>query len=217
MEKIPYIDRPLPVISMRQDWQPFSWRTLPTICARMSKEELVQLIARDTPPEDDGDGTPPEPTAARGDPGQPSMPKPSPTTVQNPGPGDSSRSSASPAKPQHRMKPPGQPNRPGSGGYNLEQHLLQICGWSSEEFIEVQNKVHTLAGEKLDTSISYQKQRKATLNSICETVKKEHPIARGFDQCWVTRDILKVHLKNTSEASRRRNTRHRQQEVGSDD
>ncbi|KAJ7608268.1 hypothetical protein DFH06DRAFT_1346948 [Mycena polygramma] len=218
MEKIPYIDRPLPAISMRQDWKPFSWRTLPVICARMSKDELVQLMG-DTPLEKDDDddiveerrepaGAPEDPVSSQG---QPSMPEPSENAPQDPG---DSNASESPARPQHRMKPSGQPNRPGSGGYNLENHLRQICGWTLEDFVAVQNKVHALAREKLDTSKSYQKQRLATLNSICEAVKQEHPITRGFEQCWVIRDMLKVHLKNTSETSRRR--RHRERDAGSD-
>jgi hypothetical protein len=35
-------------------------------------------------------------------------------------------------------------------------------------------------------------------------VKKNHPIARGFDGCWPIKDMLMVHLKNTSEAARNR-------------
>ncbi|KAJ7247672.1 hypothetical protein B0H12DRAFT_1231874 [Mycena haematopus] len=224
MEKVPYIDRPLPVISTRREWRPFSSRGLPVICARMNREELVQLIGGDVGPEGDNDGVPRIPTS-----NEPASDKPDSrngepnsnetATQYDPGsaaPGGSSTSPA-PNKPNSRMKPPGQPNRPGSGGYNLEKHLAQNCGWTHEGFLEVQNKVHVLAEEKLDISLSYQKQPKRTINSICEAVKQEHAIARGFDQCWVIKDMLIVYLKNTSETARRRKTRRKEGETGVDD
>ncbi|KAJ7851997.1 hypothetical protein B0H13DRAFT_2359732 [Mycena leptocephala] len=210
MEKIPYIDRPLPAITTRQEWHLFSWRTLPVTCARMSQEELLQLI--DGAPQPGNDANSSSPTTkpnepAQGDPspgnGQPAAPNPRQPASEGSSeePGGSNRPSS------FRVKPPGQPNRPGSGGYNLEKHLVQKSGWTQEQFLEVQNKVHTLAGEKLDVSNSYQKQRKATINSICEAVKKEHSIARGFEHSWVITDMLKVYLKKTSEASRKRKLR----------
>ncbi|KAJ6482339.1 hypothetical protein C8R47DRAFT_1218010 [Mycena vitilis] len=171
----------------------------------MSKQELVQLIGGDAPINEDEETR--EPAAAPGsanpsDESQPSRAEPSETRPQNP---EESTASASSANHHHKMKPPGQPNRPGSGGYNLENHLVQKCGWTQEEFEEVQSKVHALAGEKLDLSMSYQRQQMRTIESICDAVKQDHACARGFEKCWATRDMLKVYLKNTSEASRRRN------------
>ncbi|KAJ7211122.1 hypothetical protein B0H12DRAFT_1242610 [Mycena haematopus] len=207
MEKIPYIDHSLPLISTRQEWRLFSWRTLPIICARMSQEELAQLIGGDTPESDQVLPNEPAPNAPRSPDDQP---KPTETPPQDYAgaskrPEESSASSSSSsARTQHRAKPPGEPNRPGSGGYSIEKHLVDKCGWTKEEFLEVRNKVHELADEKLNTSVTYSKQMAATINSICETVKKEHAIARGYEKCWVTREMLKVYLKNGAETARRR-------------
>ncbi|KAJ7211127.1 hypothetical protein B0H12DRAFT_1242616 [Mycena haematopus] len=150
MEKIPYIDHSLPLISTRQEWRLFSWRTLPIICARMSQEELAQLIGGDAPESDQVLPNEPAPNAPRSPDDQP---KPTENT---------------PARLRRR------------------------------------NKVHELADEKLNTSVTYSKQMAATINSICETVKKEHAIARGYEKCWVTREMLKVYLKNGAETARRR-------------
>ncbi|KAJ7488581.1 hypothetical protein B0H11DRAFT_2230114 [Mycena galericulata] len=206
MEKVPYIDRPLPMISTRQKWDLFAWRTLPVICARMSQEELAQLIGGDVPVENDDDGSAgmltPNETASQGDLGSASG-RPVNGESRHTEEGTESSQKSSPSA-KDRMKPPGQPNRPGSGGYSLEKHLLQKCGWSPEEFLQVQNKVYSLAAEKLDVSICYNKQPRGIVKAICETVKKEHSIVRGFDKCWVTKDMLMVHLKNTSEKHRAR-------------
>ncbi|KAJ7464923.1 hypothetical protein B0H11DRAFT_2240350 [Mycena galericulata] len=204
MEKLPYIDGPLPMISMRQEWQLFSWRTLPPITARMSQEELVQLIG-DIPPAKSSSQMASAPDDAPHDnPSATSDRHASGRTEEAP-----AGSARSPPPGKHRLKPPGQPNRPGSGGYNLEKHLLEQCGWTQEDFQAVQKRVHALAAERLDVSKCYRDQRGATVTAICEAVKKDHAIARGFEQCWVIKDMLIIHLKNTSEASRRRKVKRR--------
>ncbi|KAJ7464962.1 hypothetical protein B0H11DRAFT_1922383 [Mycena galericulata] len=204
MEKLPYIDEPLPMISMRQEWQLFSWRTLPPITARMSQEELEQLIG-DIPPAKSASQTASVPEDVPHDNlSAASDLHASGRTEEAPG-----SSARSPPLGKHRLKPPGQPNRPGSGGYNLEKHLLEQCGWTQEDFQEVQKRVHALATERLDVSKCYRDQRGATVTAICEAVKKDHAIARGFEHCWVIKDMLIIHLKNTSEASRRRKVKRR--------
>ncbi|KAJ7033321.1 hypothetical protein C8F04DRAFT_1184306 [Mycena alexandri] len=198
MEKVPYIDAPRPFISTRQEWRLFSRRALPVICARLTQEELLQLtggdLTRDTdfkglsapsdPPLQTGGEAPPRNHVPQDDTSsasnQPNTPTPSSTTAttaQDSASGSEGlRNQVSSAK--HRVKPRGQPNRPGSGGYNLENYMVQLCGWTQDQFAEVQGKVHALAGEKLD-------------------VKKQYPITRGFDQSWVIRDMLKA---NSDEA-----------------
>ncbi|KAJ7021939.1 hypothetical protein C8F04DRAFT_1273160 [Mycena alexandri] len=227
MEKVPYIDAPRPFILTCQEWRLFSRRALPVICARLTQEELLQLTGGDLPRDTDSEGSsapsdPPLQTGSEAPPrnhvpqddtssasNQPNTPTPSSTTAttaQDSASGSEGlRNQASSAK--HRVKPPGQPNRPGSGGYNLENYMVQLCGWTQDQFAEVQGKVHALAGEKLDVSKSYQKQVPNTLTCICDAVKKQYPITRGFDKSWVIRDMLKVYLKNTSETSRRRRPR----------
>ncbi|KAJ6557675.1 hypothetical protein B0H19DRAFT_1070303 [Mycena capillaripes] len=161
MDSIPYIDRPLPPTSTRIEWQLFSARPVPSITARMNREEIEQIIGYKSPLED-------------------------------------------PMLPAKYREPPGQPNRPLSGGYGLEAHLVDKCEWTKSQFKEVQAEVHQLAAQKLDVTTCYQKQKKHTIQHICDEVKKNHPIAHGFDGCWPIRDMLMVHLKNTSEAERRR-------------
>ncbi|KAJ7020975.1 hypothetical protein C8F04DRAFT_1195966 [Mycena alexandri] len=202
MQKIPYIDAPRPFISTRQEWRLFSRRALPVICARLTQEELLQLTGGDPPRDNDSKGSsapddpalqigseaPQDDTSSSSNP--PNTHTPSSTTAttgQNNNSGsEEPLNQTSPAK--HRVKPRGQPNRPGSGGYNLEKHMVELCGWTQNQFLDIQGKVHALAGEKLD-------------------VKQEYPITRGFDQSWVIRDMLKVYLKNTSETHRRRRPR----------
>ncbi|KAJ7818875.1 hypothetical protein B0H13DRAFT_2378661 [Mycena leptocephala] len=157
----------------------------------MSQEELLQLI--DGAPQPGNDANSSSPTTKPNEPAQ-----------GDPSPGNGQPAAPNPRQPasEGSSEEPGGSNRPSSF-----RHLVQKSGWTQEQFLEVQNKVHTLAGEKLDVSNSYQKQRKATINSICEAVKKEHSIARGFEHSWVITDMLKVYLKKTSEASRKRKLR----------
>ncbi|KAJ6578131.1 hypothetical protein B0H19DRAFT_1062668 [Mycena capillaripes] len=158
----------------------------------MSREEIEQIIGDKSPLED--------PVLTEPESGVPH------STSKDPEPFDKPQcnqagSSRSPAK---YRKPPGQPNRLLSGGYGLEAHLVDNCEWTKSQFKEVQAEVHQLAAQKLDVTACYQKQNKHTIQHICDEVKKNHPIARGFDGCWPIRDMLMVHLKNTSEAERRR-------------
>jgi hypothetical protein len=123
--RIPYIDKPLPPISTRIEWQLFASRPVPSITARMSRHEILQIVGDESAP---GDHVPTEPAVDGPRSGMDLEPDNRPQENQG-------ASNRSPAK---YRKPMGQPNRPGSGGYQLEAHLVDKCEWTKSQFKEVQ-------------------------------------------------------------------------------
>ncbi|PPQ89173.1 hypothetical protein CVT25_000080 [Psilocybe cyanescens] len=98
-------------------------------------------------------------------------------------------------------KPKGEAGRPGSGGYDLQEELA----WSERTYEAVVNLVHDQAKKKhLDLSKSYSKQNKKLVKEICDEVKKEYRVLDDYNKHWPVHDMLKLHLKYTSEAARRR-------------
>ncbi|PPQ70077.1 hypothetical protein CVT26_013411 [Gymnopilus dilepis] len=97
-------------------------------------------------------------------------------------------------------KPPGEPGRPNSGGYNLES---QLHGWTPKLFSEISGFVKNLADIQLDMTKSYNKQSRSTIASICSTTADHYPILSKYDNFWPARDILKMHLKYRAETSRK--------------
>ncbi|KAJ6583509.1 hypothetical protein DFH09DRAFT_1309011 [Mycena vulgaris] len=213
MENIPYtpyIDRPLPPISLRTEWRLFESRPLPRLTARMGRDELLEMVGEEASME--------EPTQDNNTLGQPLAP-PVSVPLMGGSSGDSLWTAAGSKTPNKRSrkadnfeetgrtnrsadkyrKPRGEPNRPNSGGYSLERHLIDECGWTIEQFQEVQQEVHKLAAQKLARDTGYKDQQEHAVRLICDEVKKSHPIARGFDKSWVIKDMLKMHLKNKTE------------------
>ncbi|KAF8805352.1 hypothetical protein BYT27DRAFT_7105116 [Phlegmacium glaucopus] len=95
-------------------------------------------------------------------------------------------------------KPQGEAGRPQSGGYNLQDKL----GWNDRTYEIIVALVHKLAKTKLNTTKSFRSQDMKIVKQICNTVSKEYPILKDYEKDWPTRDMLKLHLKYTSEASR---------------
>lgn len=115
-------------------------------------------------------------------------------------------------------KPQGQPGRPQSGGYKLQDKL----GWNDTTYESIQSLVHKQAKTKLDTAKSFRGQDMKKIKQICDAVsqfrsfvinvrltliihkvRKEYPILKDYIRDWPTRDMLKLHLKYTSETTRR--------------
>ncbi|KAJ6497205.1 hypothetical protein C8R47DRAFT_1212765 [Mycena vitilis] len=252
MERTPYIDNALPLITARIEWRLFTSRPLPSITARLARDEILQIIGEEPTtmrPDRPLDDTPVHTRPARGNTDgagsavesaeerpadreresaggsrvesaaeEPANREQEPAGGNDGNPGGAgSRAGSAEEESGERggwnradskyRKPPGQPNRPLSGGYSLEGHLLRKCEWTREDFKNVQAMVHQLAAQKLDTTSSYRKQNKHTVQSICEQVKLTHRITRGYDDSWVIKDMLIIHLKNTSETERKRNNR----------
>jgi len=63
--------------------------------------------------------------------------------------------------------------------------------------------VHKLAREKLVVSKSFRGQDKKIIAQVCERVRKEYAILKDYENDWLVCDMLKLHLKYTSEAARR--------------
>ncbi|KDR65799.1 hypothetical protein GALMADRAFT_148382 [Galerina marginata CBS 339.88] len=97
-------------------------------------------------------------------------------------------------------KPAGEPGRPGSGGYSIDDTL---ASWGKEEVLKVNKLVKKLADLKLDKTKSYSKQNGRKVNDICEEVARHHDIILKYDDFWPIRGMLKMYLKTTSEIHRR--------------
>ncbi|KAJ7791404.1 hypothetical protein B0H14DRAFT_2625014 [Mycena olivaceomarginata] len=188
MEKFPYIEKPLPQISTRIPWTPFTSRPLPAITARMNRHELLQVIGEETtdwetpvnnptPAGSDhrvDDNPPVNPdSAVRTEPVVRTEPLESSSNSVDGSPVVGNGQEEKRGSPNKYMKPPGEPNRPHSGGYSLEGHLLEKCEWTKEQFKEVQVQVHELAAQKLDVTLSYRGQNMHTMDRICEEASLE--------------------------------------------
>ncbi|KDR65389.1 hypothetical protein GALMADRAFT_148733 [Galerina marginata CBS 339.88] len=90
-------------------------------------------------------------------------------------------------------KPAGEPGRPNSGGYSLEDALAP---WGKEQLGKVMKFTKKMADLSLETKKSYSKQN-------TNQVARNHPILNKYEDHWPTRAILKMHLKATSENFRR--------------
>jgi hypothetical protein len=135
-----YAQRPLPLIQTRIEWQLSSSCPLPPIAARLDRNELLQMLEVEEKPESGPD--PPQ-----------GAPVQHPNTETDPHSGLRSATGPSGGVPSsggqcHQTeqtpstngysKPPGEPNKPGSGGYNLVKYLVNSCGWTKDEFRGVQ-------------------------------------------------------------------------------
>jgi hypothetical protein len=111
-------------------------------------------------------------------------------------------------------KPQGEPGRPRSGGYKLED----VLGWNEATFDAVrvsiilekdihayhlQDRVHALAKKKLDMEKSYRYQSPDNIQTICKMASDAYPILKDYTNFWPVLDILKLHLKYTSQSNRR--------------
>jgi hypothetical protein len=156
-DRIPYLDRGLPIISPRIEFSPFSAGLLPSITPRLDYDSIRRLVALRNPQESAyerfGEGTINNPTDI--------LPLHSEVVAT-----DKSPISASiEIFPKKKYKSPaGQPGRPNSGGYNLEQTLLRECNWTENKFQTVQvraRQIETVSAEEgaRDRSTVWRKKR----------------------------------------------------------
>ncbi|KAJ8094111.1 hypothetical protein AAF712_013306 [Marasmius tenuissimus] len=97
-------------------------------------------------------------------------------------------------------KPPGEPGRPSSGGYNLK-HVL---GWSLKKYKTVQSSVGKEIDAHLDIDATYTDQSSTALKRIRQNTVKKFPWID--DECydaWVVYDFVKIGLKYRKERKRR--------------
>ncbi|KAK0447560.1 hypothetical protein EV421DRAFT_1733426 [Armillaria borealis] len=219
MSLTPHIDNHFPLISPRIEFQKFASRPLPPITPRIDYHALVEGQTN-RPIRNPGDDmyVPDEGNRRRNSVddmyipdeenlgGAKSQEEPptephaetEPTEDIKPSPGV-----LQPPKKSIYDLLPGQPGRPNSGGYSMEKKLVNECGWSKEEFERITAEVHALAKTHLDTAVCYKRQADYKVARICKQMIEKHEMLKPFVQCWPIRDMLKLHLKTTSEAHRR--------------
>ncbi|KAK0490431.1 hypothetical protein IW261DRAFT_1555580 [Armillaria novae-zelandiae] len=102
-------------------------------------------------------------------------------------------------------KPLGEPNRPNSGGYSLVDKLIKDGKWTKQQYQGVMDRVHEMAKNELNISLSYREQSEKKKLKICEQMAREYPILQRYPDIWPVRDFLKVYLKSTSAFNRHQN------------
>lgn len=143
----PLIESPLPLISPRIEFRLFSSRPLPSITPRMNCDDLL------LDPEQQGGAGPGAADGTRGA-GLQGVAVPSQivepqggghNTEQEGGGTHRDASFADELETPAKYKVPlGQPSRPNSGGYNLENKLTMECGWTKEQLKSVQVSIASL-------------------------------------------------------------------------
>ncbi|KAK0484676.1 hypothetical protein IW261DRAFT_1560346 [Armillaria novae-zelandiae] len=77
-------------------------------------------------------------------------------------------------------KPPGEPNRPNSRGYSLVDKLIKDGKWTKQQYQRVMDRVHEMAKNELNISLSYREQSEKRKFKICEQMAKEYPILQHY-------------------------------------
>ncbi|KAK0490432.1 hypothetical protein IW261DRAFT_1412975 [Armillaria novae-zelandiae] len=81
-------------------------------------------------------------------------------------------------------KPPGEPNRPNSGGYSLVDKLIKDGKWTKQQYQGVMDRVHEMAKNELNISLSYREQSEKRKFKICKQMAKEYPILQHYPDIW---------------------------------
>ncbi|KAJ6546681.1 hypothetical protein DFH09DRAFT_1506355 [Mycena vulgaris] len=100
-------------------------------------------------------------------------------------------------------EPHGQPGRPNSGGYSLEPTLIEVGKWTKDAFTLIQSDVHYAADRDLDTAKSFQFQDAQKVTKLCKAMATKYGMEEQYEDYWPYRAMLKMHLKNRSEAHRK--------------
>ncbi|TFK17177.1 hypothetical protein FA15DRAFT_711064 [Coprinopsis marcescibilis] len=96
-------------------------------------------------------------------------------------------------------KPPGEPGRPNSGRFNIEQAM----GWTKEDYSKLQAFVATECEVELDTEQSIANQEEKKIKLVCISAAKTFPGLKQFKDAWPVRSLIKLQLKKTSEQARK--------------
>ncbi|KAF8881265.1 hypothetical protein BD779DRAFT_1675566 [Infundibulicybe gibba] len=146
---------------------------------------------------------------------KPNLPKPRPySKVTSPTPKDTSdsddasdtesevsdSSSASCSDSGKIPKPDGEPGRPGRGGYNL----IDALDWNPKAFKRLKNYIHTLVNNHLDLTKSYSRQNLVLLQLVRNKATERFPELNSYVGGWPALDLVKMRLKYTSSAARRK-------------
>ncbi|KAH9912870.1 uncharacterized protein B0H18DRAFT_960738 [Fomitopsis serialis] len=94
-------------------------------------------------------------------------------------------------------KPDGEVARPGRGGYTLASDLK----WPDGLYGKVQHRVAALATKHMKP-ISLSNQPLEAIKTVCDEAAKSFPVLLDYEDHWVTRDMLKTHLKNKAQRAK---------------
>ncbi|KAF8801036.1 hypothetical protein BYT27DRAFT_7311487 [Phlegmacium glaucopus] len=100
-------------------------------------------------------------------------------------------------------KPKGEAGRSNSGGYNLKNAL----GWEEEHYSEFTTFINDAVKKKLDSKRCYSKQKPADLEELVQLTVQKFNIRNVYSKDWPVRDALKLRLKCTSDAEKKKVTR----------
>ncbi|KAK0222479.1 hypothetical protein EDD85DRAFT_796369 [Armillaria nabsnona] len=215
----PFVQRHLPLISPRIRFHPYYACPLPVISPRLRSEELLQ--GRVNRPIANENAEREAAAAGARDRGRNANGAQA-GAAAGPSTGDDCSTSGGESKEQTEdasasavdeddtasnpyNKPPGEPNRPNSGGYSLEDKLIKDGKWTKQQYQGVMDRVHDMAKKELNVSLSYREQSDKKKTKICEQMAREYPILQHYPDMWPVRDFLKMYLKSTSASHRRRN------------
>ncbi|KDR71182.1 hypothetical protein GALMADRAFT_214158 [Galerina marginata CBS 339.88] len=144
------ISRPLPLITHRIEFSSKVLSTAPVVTSRLefgqqTLKATVSYLERELTPSDHGNENSPLNKDVESELSDLSDIEEAPTTSKK------------------IAKPSGEPGRPGSGGYSIEDAL---ASWGKEEVLKVNKLVKKLADLKLDKTKSYSKQNGKKVNDI---------------------------------------------------
>ncbi|KAF8981328.1 hypothetical protein BDQ17DRAFT_1438463 [Cyathus striatus] len=88
-------------------------------------------------------------------------------------------------------KPPGQVNRPNSGGFNLQDAL----NWKQGDYEKFQAYVYKLANAKLDTMQCLTQQESQKLETVYRAAECKFDKLHIYEDHWPIHELLKLHLK----------------------
>ncbi|KDR74673.1 hypothetical protein GALMADRAFT_141030 [Galerina marginata CBS 339.88] len=90
-------------------------------------------------------------------------------------------------------------SRPANAGAQNLPSMLKI---SEETFAAVKETIHTLAKKNLNVALPLKNQTADSLKVV--TASQQHQLLRSYEQDWVTLEILRRFLKNSSSRARKR-------------
>ena len=85
----------------------------------------------------------------------------------------------------------------------LRQYKWVLAQKNHIHAYHLQDHVHAIVKKKLDTEKSYQYQSSDNIQTICKMASNSYPILKDYKNFWPVLDMLKLHLKYTSQSNRR--------------
>ncbi|KAI5896540.1 uncharacterized protein SCHCODRAFT_02615143 [Schizophyllum commune H4-8] len=100
-------------------------------------------------------------------------------------------------------KPPGEPGKPNSGGYNLQEAMRLEPG----HFCTVRTGMNNLVRTYLDTVRSFTKQTEECVAAYTVEALRSFPLLEDYEDRWPIRDFARMHLHYLQNNARRQEER----------